>query len=154
MPHSALSPELFSSPGPLYDDNEYAPLDWDIQSRQESNVTAWQNDDNDNDINEYYNATMDTEDYCKVSYAVTHGKHSHMGVLVIPSRSPREPKSPLSLAQVPCACHCFSALPSHAPRSFKELSLYPYFSFVLLAPSFTLSLSTPMHSCVHGLTLV
>ena len=91
---------------------------------------------------------------CKVSYAVMHEKHLHMGVLVILSRSLREPKSPSSLAQVPCACHCFSASPSHAPRSFKELSLYPYFSFVLLTPSFALSLFTPMHSCVHGLTLV
>ena len=35
------SQESFASPGPLYDNNS-SLLDWDIQSRQESNVTAYE----------------------------------------------------------------------------------------------------------------
>ena len=40
-PTTRSSQESFTSPGPLHDNSKYSPLDWDVQSRQEGNVTAY-----------------------------------------------------------------------------------------------------------------
>jgi hypothetical protein len=91
---------------------------------------------------------------CKVSYAVARGKHSHMGELVTPRRSLREPQHSPCLVKSPRVRQTLHvtamlACPSHHPdrsNCRSPLSLVP--------PLFPLTPSsspiTALHSLMHA----